>query len=620
MYQKQQYENAFVHPESDRILRVAAYIRVSSENENQEDSYETQKLYFEEVLSCNPGWMSAGVYADYGTSGTSRHCRTGFNRLMRHCEEGRIDRIVTKSISRFARNTRDFLKALKVLKENHITIAFEKENLDTAYIQSEVLLTAFGAVAQEESRSISANVRWGLEKRCRRGEARNYQIYGYRYADGENDRERTESGYTYRKIVICEEEAAVVRRIFTEAAGGKRYIEIARGLNYDRIPAPDSPASRARRQMTKTPAGVLKPGLEKGWTGGHIGQIIRLERYAGDVRMVKTYTPDYKTHKAVVNRGEREQYYVRDHHPAIISRELFEAVQDIRAYNSEKMRNRGSERTVYPFSGRLVCKHCGRFYHTKNRSSHALWYCPSSANYTGRQVCTAERIYEEQLIRMCRKAIFCRFGPALGLADDKEEEEAMFGGHYVRPACGMAAEDRDLVQNLLEKLEALQLADTMEHDRSFLHTQIAKSLDEADRAGQTLEALRANLEVLKTRRDILGERVDSEELAALREYMLGTEKTLEESMRRAEELKRQLQEMECYWKALEADYEWRQRAVAWLRTLPAGPQGMADFLNGLTSEYVKAFILSIEVESPLLYRIRWFDDTWTEVEMFTDIE
>lgn len=620
MYQGQLYEDMFVHPDAGRILRVAAYIRVSSENENQEDSYETQKVYFEEVLSCNPNWMSAGVYADYGTSGTSRHCRTGFNRLMRHCEEGRIDRIVTKSISRFARNTRDFLKALKVLKEHHITIAFERENLDTAYVQNDVLLTAFGAVAQEESRSISANVRWGMEKRCRRGEARNYQIYGYRYADGEDAREITESGYAYRKIVICEEEAAVVRRIFEEAASGKRYIEIARGLNYDHIPAPDSPASRARKLMKETPAGVLKPGLDKGWTGGHIGQMIKLERYAGDVRMVKTYTPDYKTHKAVVNKGEREQYYVRDHHPAIISRELFAAVQDIRAYNSEKMRNRGSDRMTYPFSKRLVCKHCGRFYHTKNRSSHALWYCPSSANYTGRRVCTAGRVYEEQLIRMCRKAIFCRFGKPSGFVDCEREEEAMFGGHYVRADAVLMPGDKGLVQNLLEKLETIQLADTMEHDRSFLHTRIANCLDEADKAQQTLEALGANLEVFSMRRDVLGETINGAELDAMRAYMIQTEETLEASRKEAKELKRQLQEMERYWKALEDDYEWRQKAAIWIRTLPAGQQGVADFLNGLTSEYVKAFILSIEVESPLMYRVRWFDDTWTEVEMFTDIE
>ena len=151
-----------LYPESAPIqeeksaLRVAAYIRVSTDNRDQKDSYEAQQQYFMEFLTEHPMWRSAGIYSDYGISGTTRERRRGFNRLLRHCEEGRIDRIVTRSISRFARNTRDFLRALAILKEYHVTIIFEKEQIDTAIVQSDLMITAFGALAQEESQSVNA--------------------------------------------------------------------------------------------------------------------------------------------------------------------------------------------------------------------------------------------------------------------------------------------------------------------------------------------------------------------------------------------------------------------------------------------------------------------------------
>lgn len=159
---------------------------------------------FPRRLSSTPFWISAGIYEDYGISGTSRERRTGFARLLRHCEEGRIDHIITKSISRFARNTRDFLKALEILKTNHVTIDFEKEHLNTAVAQNDLILTAFGALAQEESRSISANIQWGIRRHYSRGEARNIPIYGYRYTRSGPDRQITEGGYIFRRVEIVE--------------------------------------------------------------------------------------------------------------------------------------------------------------------------------------------------------------------------------------------------------------------------------------------------------------------------------------------------------------------------------------------------------------------------------
>lgn len=600
------------------MLRVAAYIRVSTEKDTQEDSYEVQREYFEELLSRNPGWISAGVYLDYGISGTSKEKRTGFNRLMRHCREGKINRIITKSISRFSRNARDFLKALDILKANNITIVFEKEHIDTAIAQNDIMLTAFGAVAQEESRSISANIRWGMEKRRQRGETHNICIYGYRYADMEDGYEITESGYKFRKIVICEEEAAVVRRIFEEVVDGRKYTEIARGLNRDKIPLPQTSMTRKRAQMEETPLGWLNAGLSEGWTGRHISQIIRLERYAGDVRMVKSYTEDYKSHRSITNKGEREQYYVKNHHPAIIRRELFEQAQIIREINKSKLQNRNSGYIRYPFSGRLVCKHCGRFYRIRSRASGAVWSCPSASSPGGERVCTAEKIYETQLIYMCRKAVVQRYR-LVSSPVDAEVEELLLSGVYNGPI-EFTVRSRGLVKYLLHALERVQLADSMEHDRSFLHGQIAKCEDAADRARQTMETLQANIEAAELRRDILHEELKEEVLTAMREKLMETGQLLQESERQAADLQKHLQSMEKYWADLEADYEWRKKAISWMKTLPEGQEGMQQFLSGLTDEYVKAFILYIEVESPLKYRVRWFDDTWTGVELYSNVE
>ncbi len=183
-----------------QTLKVAAYIRVSTFKDEQEDSYELQERYFTNLLEANPTWVSVGVYSDYAVTATSTGKRTGFKRLMRHCQEGKIDRIISKSISRFARNTRDFLMAIRILNESGVTIFFEKENIDTAEEKNEFIMTTLGALAQEESRSISENIRWGFQKRFPLGEARNIDIYGYAYADGNDAYTVTENGYRFRNL------------------------------------------------------------------------------------------------------------------------------------------------------------------------------------------------------------------------------------------------------------------------------------------------------------------------------------------------------------------------------------------------------------------------------------
>ena len=234
--------------EKEGHLNVAAYIRVSTDSSDQENSYETQERYFHQLIENNPDWNSIGVYSDYGISGTVKDKRVGFKRLLRHCREGKIDRIVCKSISRFSRNTADFMTALNILHDNNVTILFEKENLDTADPTSDFILTTLAAIAQEESRSISRNINLGNKMRYPRGEVKNMVIYGYRY---NGKMVTTESGYQYRDIEIVEEEAKIVRRIFQEVAEGTAYTDVARGLNYDRIPAPETVAVKARKKELK---------------------------------------------------------------------------------------------------------------------------------------------------------------------------------------------------------------------------------------------------------------------------------------------------------------------------------------------------------------------------------
>ena len=600
-------------------LRVAAYIRVSSDSSDQENSYETQDKYFSGLLSKNPEWTSAGVYSDYGISGTDKQHRTGYKRLLRHCREGKIDRIVCKSISRFARNTSDFMTALNTLHDHQVTILFEKEGLDTADPTSDFILTTLAAIAQEESRSISSNIRWGNQKRYPKGQARNYDIYGYCYAKGEDAFETMEDGYQIHRVEIVEEEAAIVRRIFQEVEDGERYSDIARRLNYEHIPAPDQ--GKAKRKIRGRT--TVKEGIETGWTSAMISRMITLERYCGDALLQKTYTPDFLTHKSRVNNGEMPQYLVRDHHPAIISREQFERVQKVRQGNAARFGNRG-KRTDHPFSGRLICAHCGRAFNIRNASHYPIWFCPTSALNNGKGVCHAEKIYEEQAVRMFRKAFTDRFHllsePVL---DDVTAADILSGryGEEESSCCHFDQRADRFVEQIRQRLVNIQKMDFMERDRGFLKRQI-------EALKVTISEAESRRRILTTQRDTLGIRkellndamVDGSTLDALENRIQEESDRIRNAEKEKEKLEQRLSHLESYWEQLEAGHEERDRALEWIETLPEGQEGTVAFLNGLTSAYVKAFALSITVHDPLHYTVHWFDDTSTDVEMYSNVE
>lgn len=416
-------------------LRVAAYIRVSTDSSDQENSYAVQERYFAGLLEGHSGWISAGIYSDYGISGTGKQRRSGYRRMLRHCNEGRIDRIVCKSISRFARNTSDFMEALEVLRQNHVTVLFEKEGLDTADSASEFILTTLAAVAQEEARAISASVSWSVRKRFPGGQARNYVIYGYRYARGKW--ESFEDGYRVRQIEIVENEAEIVRRIFQAAAEGMSYIGIARMLNREQVPPPDEkkPVPKLRGR------GRIREGWEGGWTGAMISRILSLERYCGDVLLQKTHVPDFLTHKSKKNCGELPQYLVKDHHPPIIDRELFGRVQVVREYNVARYGHKG-ERHPSIFSGRLVCGECGRNFYSSGADCRCVWFCPTRRRNNGKHICGTGRISEVQIGKALRRAATDHF--------------ALLG------------RGEKFVSQIRRRLENAQRMDRMERDRSFL--------------------------------------------------------------------------------------------------------------------------------------------------------
>ena len=600
-------------------LRVAAYIRVSTDSSDQENSYETQDRYFTELLTRNPEWIGAGVYSDYGISGTNQQHRTGYKRLLRHCREEKIDRIVCKSISRFARNTSDFMTALNILHDHHVTILFEKEGLDTADPTSDFILTTLAAIAQEESRSISSNIRWGNKKRYPKGQVRNYDIYGYRYAEGKNAFETMEDGYEIRRVELVEEEAAIVRRIFQEVEDGERYSDIARRLNYEHIPAPDQ--GKAKRKIRGRT--TVKEGIETGWTSAMISRMITLERYCGDALLQKTYTPDFLTHKSRKNEGEMPQYLVRDHHPAIINREQFERVQKIRQGNAARYGN-GGKRTDRPFSGRLICAHCGRAYNIRNVSHYPIWFCPTSALNNAKAVCHAEKIYEEQAVRMFRKAFTERFRLlSEPVMDDVKVADIMSGryGEEEGPRCSFDQRADGFVEQIRQRLVNIQKMDFMERDREFLKRQIEALNLTISEAADRRRILVTQRDTMEIRKELLNdELVDDSTLAALDTHIGEEAARIQEAEEEKRRLGQRLTHLESYWEQLEAGHEERDKALEWIKTLPEGREGTIAFLNGLTSTYVKAFALSITVHDPLHYTVHWFDDTFTDVEMYSNIE
>ncbi len=335
------------------LLRVAAYCRVSTLLEEQETSYEAQIYYYTTYINGHKGWVLEGIYADEGISGTGVKKRDEFNRMIAHCMEGKIDLIITKSVSRFARNTLDCIQYIRLLKERSIPVLFEKEGVNTLDAKGEILITILASLAQQESLSISQNIRMGIRYQYQQGRMRlNYSRFmGYT---------KDEEG----RFCIVPEEADVVRRIYREFLGGKSPWCIARDLNEDKI-------------RTCTGKGH--------WYDKTIRSILRNEKYIGDALLQKEYVADYLTKRRSKNAGLLPQYYVENHHPPIISREEFQQAQE------EFLRRRRKPPDMpgtsgYAFSGKMVCSCCGQKYYrikAKQKSEENRWHCKTQLRNIG---------------------------------------------------------------------------------------------------------------------------------------------------------------------------------------------------------------------------------------------
>ena len=331
--------------------RVAAYARVSLETDKLEHSLEAQREHFAAVIRQNCEWRLAGVYADSFISGTETSRRAEFRRLISDCEQGKIDIVLCKSISRFARNTVDLLKTIRRLNELGIDVRFEKENLSSLSGEGELMLTILASFAQEESRSISENVKWGIRKRFKNGTSgvRNKNVFGYRF-DGE-------------KYVAVPEEAEAVRLIFSDYVSGVTLRKIS---------------ERLRERGLKTSRGF-------DFSHNQIDYIVHNEIYIGNIVLQKTYVRDFITHKKATNRGELPQYRLCGCHEPIIDEKTFAAAQ------AESAR-RAAEKPVYRFSKKLVCGTCGKpFTRRSNKGKYACWHCRS---------CLKVKLKEDKLLAM----------------------------------------------------------------------------------------------------------------------------------------------------------------------------------------------------------------------------
>lgn len=356
------------------LKRVAAYCRVSTKQEEQLNSYETQVRYYTDRINREPGWKLAGIYADKGITGTSMKKRDEFNKLIRQCKRGKVDMIIVKSISRFARNTLDCLKITRMLRELKVDVYFEEQNLHSIDPSSEFYISIYGSVAQSESENISHNVAWGKARSAKDGNVffAYKSFLGYRRgADG--------------KPEIDPEQANTVRRIYDRFLAGDSLQQIANGLTADGIPTP----------MGRTV-----------WQASVVQSILSNEKYKGDALLGKTYVEDCISKKVRVNAGERPQYYVENNHPAIIDAATFARVQEELARRASKRKVKQTGTTTeqgkycgkYALTELLICGECGTPYRrctwTVGGKKRIVWRCINRLDY-GKKYCHHSPTMEE---------------------------------------------------------------------------------------------------------------------------------------------------------------------------------------------------------------------------------
>ena len=378
--------------------KVAAYCRVSTEQENQQNSYATQISYYTDYITSNPDWQLAGIYADEGISGTLTKNRTQFNKMIRAARRKKIDIILCKSISRFARNTVDCLDYVRELKSLGVTVIFEKENITTSSMSSEFAISLYASFAQAESESISKNITWGIEKSFREGNVRYKfdQMLGYRLDEN-------------KKPCIVQDEAEIVKLIFENYAMGYSATEIAEKL---------------------TETGAKRRNGSTHWTRNHIYQVLKNEKYAGDAILQKTYTVNCLTHERKKNNGQKTKYFIQNCHEAIIDRQTYDSVRlelEKRKRNSQKnSKEKGSYRTKYCMSHLLICPYCGSFYKRTTWLSKGekvgVWRCKNRME-NGKKCPKSPSYHEDVLQKAVLEAVNRMIGSIDAVEDTAEQSK-----------------------------------------------------------------------------------------------------------------------------------------------------------------------------------------------------
>lgn len=352
---------------SNKKLKVAAYARVSTQTEEQATSYEAQIKYYEAYIKDNPEWEYVKVYADEGITGTSTRRRTGFNEMIKDAIDGKVDLIITKSISRFARNTLDTISFVRKLKEHGVEVYFENENIWTLDSQGELLLTLMASIAQEESRNISERVKWGKRAAFKEGRVSfaYSRFLGYEKIEDE--------------IVIVENEAKTVERIY------KMFLVDGE--------TPTGIAKTLREEEVKTPS-----GRSTNWQTNNVISILTNEKYKGDALLQKTYVDNFLTQNIIKNTGQKPQYYVENSHPAIIDKDMWELVQ-VELERRKKMGPKYSATDI--FASKLICEDCGSFYgrkkwHSNTKYERYVYQC-NKKFHKGNDKCKTPHLTEVEI-------------------------------------------------------------------------------------------------------------------------------------------------------------------------------------------------------------------------------
>ena len=457
--------------------RVAGYARVSTEHEEQATSYEAQMDYYTNYITSRDDWVFVGMYSDEGITATNTKKREGFNQMIEDALAGKIDLIITKSVSRFARNTVDSLTTVRELKEKGVEIYFEMENIWTLDAKGELLITIMSSLAQEESRSISENTTWGKRKMFADGRA----SIGFKHFLGYD---RGPDG----EFIINEEQAVTVRYIY------KRYLE---GYSTYKI------ACELTEMGVKTPAGKDK------WHPSSVMSILQNEKYKGDALLQKTFTKDFLTHKLVVNNGEVPQYYVEGHHEGIVTADQFDQAQ------AEILRRKGMQKYsgVGLFSSIIRCGECGSWYgakvwHSNDKYRKVIYRCNNK--YSDGCKCKTPHINEDELKELFIKAANELFS---------EREEILANTKVMMEmVCETDSLDRDLQDNITDLniiSEQMQVA-IAENSRV--------ALDQGEYEKRYAE-LTARYEKAKAGYDDIADQIESKK--AKRELFKGFIRTLE---------------------------------------------------------------------------------------------